>query len=484
MTSRQITWRIAGAGVLGLCMWAALSPAQQSLQSVDALTTVKAMTQVMGRPTDHSVALSVLGPDALEAYAEYGVKPGVYTGKTAVAKSGPRTPFELTMDKLTANTHYYYRLQYRQPGAAAFTPAAEYGFQTQRPAGSTYVFAVQADSHPERLQKMFDPELYARTMAEVSKEKADFFITLGDDFSIDTGNMASAPEKVAQVYINQRNFLGMGGVSMPVFLVNGNHEQAAMYLLNGTPNNPAVWAGNSRNRYYPNPAPDSFYTGDAEPVEHIGLLRDYYAFTWGDALFISIDPYWHSKVPVDNVLANNGAKRADLWDITHGEAQYRWLQKTLSESKAKYKFIFAHHVLGTGRGAVEIADGYEWGGKGKTGEWEFDKRRPGWEMPIHQMMVKYGVSIFFQGHDHLFVHQQKDGVVYQETPTPADPNYDNPNAAAYKTGEHYNAAGHIRVTISPQNAKVDYIRSWLPKDEVDGHKQGEVAFSYNVKPGK
>ena len=33
-----------------------------------------------------------------------------------------------------------------------------------------------------------------------------------------------------------------------------------------------------------------------------------------------------------------------MWDITHGDAQYQWLRKTLSESKAKYKFVFAHHA--------------------------------------------------------------------------------------------------------------------------------------------
>ncbi len=126
--------------------------------------------------------------------------------------------------------------------------------------------------------------------------------------------------------------------------------------MNGTPDSLAVWAGNARNRYYPLPAPDNFYTGDKEPVEFVGLLRDYYAWTWGDALFITLDPYWHSPVVVDNALGtgpgNGGRKTRDLWDITHGEAQYRWLQQTLAHSKARYKFIFAHHALGTGKVAL------------------------------------------------------------------------------------------------------------------------------------
>jgi Calcineurin-like phosphoesterase len=483
----QTKWRIGCGGVLCLCLWAALSGAQQGQQNVDQATKVSQLTQVLGRPTDRSIALNVLAPNDIEAYVEYGLRPGAYAAKSALVKSKGRTPFELTIDSLKPNAHYYYRLRYRELEKSTYAASKEYDFQTQRSAGSTFVFDVQADSHPERVVRMFDAVLYARTMASVRKDHPDFFISLGDDFSIDEFKDPVNAERVAQVYIDQRPYLGMEGTGAPIFLVNGNHEQAASYLLNGTPNSAAVWAGNSRNHYYPNPAPDRFYTGDPEPVEFIGLLRDYYAFTWGDALFITLDPYWHSKGPVGQLLQQgkgSGNKQGrDLWDITHGEAQYRWLKETLEKSNAKYKFVFAHHVLGTLRGGTDIADLYEWGGRNDKGEWEFDKRRPGWELPIHQLMAKYGVLIFFQGHDHLFVRQQKDGITYQETPTPADPNYANPNDDAYKGGDHYSAAGHLRVTISPEQAKVEYIRSWLAKDETAGHKQDEVAFSYAVKPG-
>lgn len=225
---------------------------------------------------------------------------------------------------------------------------------------------------------------------------------------------------VTERYALQRQFLGLVGDSAPLFLVNGNHEQAAQSNLNGTPNNVALWAQLARNRYYPQPAPDGFYTGDAQPVEHIGSLRDYYAWTWGDALFVVLDPYWHSSVPVDNALGGDG-KRSDMWDITLGDAQYQWFRNTLENSDARYKFVFAHHVNGTGRGGIELAGDYEWGGKGKNGAWEFTRMRPGWELPIHQLMAKTGVTIFFQGHDHLFDRQELDGVIYQTLPEPANP---------------------------------------------------------------
>ena len=92
-----------------------------------------------------------------------------------------------------------------------------------------------------------------------------------------------------------------------------------------------------------------------EPVEFIGQLRDYYALTWGDALFVVIDPYWHSPQTVDNQFGADRDQKSqrDLWNVTLGDAQYQWFKQTLETSTAKYKFVFTHHVLGTGRGGIE-----------------------------------------------------------------------------------------------------------------------------------
>jgi hypothetical protein len=144
--------------------------------------------------------------------------------------------------------------------------------------------------------------------------------------------------------------------------------------------------------------------------------------------------------------------------------------------------VFAHHVLGTGRGAVEMADLYEWGGKDRNGESQFAKYRPGWELPIHQLMVKTGVTVFFQGHDHLFARQEKDGVIYQEVPNPADATYQAFNREAYRSGDILPDSGHLRVTVAPDAVKVDYVRAWLPADETGDSRNGAVAFSYTARP--
>jgi hypothetical protein len=238
----------------------------------------------------------------------------------------------------------------------------------------------------------------------------------------------------------------------------------------------AVWAQNSRNAYYPQPAPDAFYSGDAKPVQYIGMLQDYYAFTWGDALFVVIDPYWHSPVPVDNVFGG-GAKAKDMWDITLGDDQYQWLKRTLETSTARFKFVFAHHVNGAGRGGVEVAGSFEWGNAAQLAT-----LRPGWPSTIQQLMASNHVSIFFQGHDHLFAHQVLDGVTYQTLPEPANPFYTTENEDAYLSGDKLPNSGRVRVTVSACQVTVEYVRSYLPQDETTAHKTGEIAYSYTVVP--
>lgn len=170
----------------------------------------------------------------------------------------------------------------------------------------------------------------------------------------------------------------------------------------------------------------------------------------------------------------------DQWKMTMGDAQYAWFKKTLEESKAKYKFVFEHHVLGNGRGGIELAGLYEWGGRNKRGVWEFDKMRSGWDLPIHQLMARNKVAIFFQGHDHLFARQELDGVVYQEVPVPADPTYQAFNSDAYLSGKVLPNSGYLNVTVSADQVKVDYVSSNLPKDEKQGQKNGQVSYSYTV----
>jgi hypothetical protein len=436
---------------------------------------------VLGSPTDRSIRANVFAPDQSgRVWLAYGTQPGVYPHQTAPQALRAGQPLEITLDGLAPATAYRYRLYFEPAGSGSAGASDEYRFRTARAPGEGFTFALQGDSHPERERSQFDAGLYSRTLLTAAADEPDFYIAMGDDFSVDTLDPKTVTQaQVVGRYTLQRPWLGLIGRTAPVYLVNGNHEQAARYLLDGTPDNVAVWAQNARNAHYAQPAPDAFYSGNAEQVPHIGLLRNHYAWHWGDALFVVIDPYWASPVAVDAPF-DGSTKRSNLWTVTHGDAQYQWLKTTLEWSRARFKFVFAHHVMGTGRGGIELAGLYEWGGANTSGSWGLGTQRPSWPQPIHQLMAAHKVSVFFQGHDHIWVRQQLDGVTYQTLSEPADPNYALYNADAFRSGDRLPNTGYTRVRVEPDSVRVEYVRTWLPKDEGPGKVSGAVAFGYTL----
>ncbi len=467
------------------------------------LAAVPKFTVILGQPTDRSITVNARADSAVELYYEYGVKAGTYTAQTQAA-TATADPYasgffvsQEVMSGLQADTLYYYRMQYRTGGTTGtFTPGAEYSFHTQRLPGSTFVFCVQGDSHPEREKSMFDPNLYIQTLTAVAKEHPDFYITNGDDFSVDTLPTPYTQAAVTGRYTLQLPYFDLLGRSSALFLGTGNHEETSLSNYNlpadgANSNQVPIWAQNARNLYYALPGPTdavtgSFYSGNTTNMPKIGLLRDYYAWQWGDALFVVIDPYWGSPAQVDTGLGGQSSttpKTPDKWAVTHGDVQYQWLKQTLEQSKAKWKFVFAHHVMGTGRGGIEIVDQYEWGGNNADGSWGFPAKRPTWPLPLHELLVANHATIFFQAHDHLFAHQQIDGMTYQSLPNPADNTYTAFNADAYTSGEVFANAGYTKVTVGPANVKVEYIREWLPQDQTPTQVSGTVQFAYTIPAG-
>jgi len=334
-------------------------------------------------------------------------------------------------------------------------------------------------------------------------------------------------------YLEQRlKYVNLMANSTSLFLVNGNHEQAHYANLGGIFNNAAVWSADARNKFYPNPTPTlaGFYTGDTESfaggvngfpgVGGDGLLRDYYAFTWGDALFVTIDPYWHAPFsPDSNLFDAVSASNEPAAQQTMGDAQYQWLKRTLEGSTAKYKFIFQHHILGNGRGAASMITTTEWGGASRSG-FNFATDRSTWAKPVHQLLVDTktpgGQTIVFTGHDHTFAREMVDGIVYQEVPNPSDNSYWAYNCSAYapvsvatfpttwkkSDGSAYGVydpgysivrpdTGFLQVTVSPTAVRVDYIRTFRATDlqldsnaasfdSLSGHVNGETDFSYSL----
>ena len=425
---------------------------------------------ILGMPTATSVTLSVLAYADAKAYVAFGTAKDELSLRTDVQELKKGLPQEIVLPKLKPDTQYYY--QVRDPSDKPLAGGEAIGtFHIQRPPGSVFVFTVQADSH---LDENTSTDLYRRTLANALADKPDFHIDLGDTFMTDKH---PGRDSAAKQYLAQRYYLGLVGQSAPVFLVLGNHDGEDSKLLRGGADSLAVWSNTMRKRYFPNPLPDGFYSGNSTKDPLAGLLQDYYAWEWGDALFVVLDPYWHSS----------GKRGDDCWGLTLGKDQYDWLKKTFEASKAKFKFVFIHQLVGgldkQGRGGAEAAPFGDWGGKNADGTDGFKEHRAGWEISIHQLLVRNHVSIVFHGHDHLFAKQDLDGIVYQEVPQPGFPGLGSPRAAAeygYKDGTILGGCGHLRVAVSESKAMVEYVRAVLPKDEDRSQKNGQVDCAYEV----
>ncbi len=433
--------------------------------------------ELLGRPTNNSISIKIVPDSAISYYYEYGTTSGVYPQKTSTIAATAGTPSTTVITGLTGNTKYFYRMQYSTDGGNSWLARPQLSFYTQRAKGSTFTFDVTTDSHVDIL--LGDDDTWEDTLNDVGKDNPDFLIDLGDTVAIrglNEGDVTGAEN----AYKNQLPFFNIVSGSSSIFLVPGNHEQQEAWHLDANPiaNSLSIIGVNAQKKFFLNPVPDgSFYTGDASTLASIAgdhLKEDYYAWTWGDALFVVISPFWYTETkPYVSDLGGGETDwvgSGDAWDWTLGKVQFDWLKETLEESTATYKFISMHQLVmdgsfpsqeDYGHGGANFAHLVEWGGYNEDGTtWGWDTERPGWGPdPIHQILVNNGVSAVFHGHDHQYAHEERDGIVYQSVPSGG---FDGNGFGEYVTGEGYtiralNNSGHLKVTVSPEETCVAYI---------------------------
>jgi len=449
-------------------------------------------TELLCRPTDNSVAVNVVADAPLQVYFKYGTESGVYPDQTGLISYAANEPIKVVIDVLTADTRYYYRMVYSEDDGTIWVERAEHSFHTQRLPGDTFTFTVTSDSHVNIL--LGNDTVWRQTLSNIASDiesdsPPDFHLDLGDTFAMDNiGSEAAA--RSAYLFQRSSNRIGLISHSAPIFIAPGNHEQEEGWHLddNGNPvNSLPVWGTNARKRYFPNPVPDDFYSGNTETYYALDgdqLHEDYYAWTWGDALFVVIDPFWYTTTKP--FFGNTGTGETsdtgsgDRWDWTIGDNQYTWLKETLENSNAKYKFLFMHQPTGGTddyiRGGAAAGTYCEWGGYNEEDgtTWGFTTRRPGWSEPIHQVLIDNDVSAVFHGHDHQYAYEMRDNIVYQELPSGG---FSGSGFNLYTTGVGYTikalpSPGHLRVTVAPSQATVDYVQT------------SGVAYSYNIDPNE
>jgi len=417
---------------------------------------------ILGRPTDTAVTVSVLSTEAAEVTVRYSSERDKAPGETEPCMIEAGGVADIELNDLRPDTAYRYEVQTQQD--AGTHPRKQVGgqFHTARPPGAPFTFTVTADSH---LDENTEPAIYEATLRNALADKPDFHVDLGDTFM--TGKRRDNPEAALPQYLAQRYYFGQLCHSAPLFLVLGNHDGEFGRRMDA--------ATRMRQAYFPNPQPNTFFTG--------GKAENYYAWTWGDALFVVLDPFRYSQRP-------RRGQDDDNWWFTLGRSQYDWLEETLTRSTARFKFVFIHHLVGgrdrQARGGAEVVPYYEWGGRDLDGKGVFDAKRPGWGLPIHALLVKHGVTAVFHGHDHFYAKQEVDGIVYQLVPQPGhrgDGSIREARNYGYLDGDLVPGSGHLRISVDMDSARVEFVRT--PSGaRSDGSARAHINCGYKIAGGR
>lgn len=304
----------------------------------------------------------------------------------------------------------------------------------------------------------------------------DLIVHLGD---AQIGESASSSETCATRHEVWRNFWAPVLKLGTVVFVLGNHEGEAGYQQNGGEAPRQMWDTYWRKQYLSLPASATYPEGgeggawdsaaDWRPtgtsddgvtwdyddpayiatyIEALGPeaytdLQNFYAFTWGNALFVVLDVFRYTEPGDPAVWLGGGSRTRPGPTWTLGLTQRAWLETVLSGSSAPYKFLLLHHLPG----GEQIHQPTKWYGRGSGANLtphvvDADATSPYyghvWDPEdwwLHQLCKTHGVTAVIKGHDHKFCHVVKETVHYVSAPTAAAPSLNTdgwnfPSAAA------------------------------------------------------
>ncbi len=417
--------------------------------------------------------------------------------------AGPLQALELPLSGLAPSSEYWYGVEYEsgaEPGIWRSLPAGR--LRTQKPPGEAFDLCIMADTHWADL--FFDFDLRTvwgynalACIAQVlSEDRSDFCIDLGD--CVHPNSVCSELDALRH-YVSYRRVMASLFARAPVYFACGNHEMEAGFFQHGddgmhsfspfgnhlTPYQYAQkWSTHARLTLIPNPRGDTYPEGgeggvDTDSSKDWGAgedpwndgerahLQNFYAWSWGDALFVVLDPFRYT-LPGAFVRPT----RPSQWSL--GETQRVWLTRTLSESTARWKFVIAHHLvggglIGTAGETIVSGQGLAYG-RGCA----IDAIRPGTEQAwIHSIMRAHGAQFFLYGHDHCFAHSEADGVHYLACGRPTHiERWFSRSGMQHSYGDVLRQGtdrpwmrqlltvlGYTRLRIRPESVEIDWIRT-------------------------
>jgi hypothetical protein len=390
------------------------------------------------RPTGDGVAIQALvasGGDPAQLTARVRPTGATAWGSPLVAEVPAIDLAQWNVEGLSPGLRYEYEIRGPSEGGRP-SPIYSGSAVTQRRAGDPFVFALLSDSHIGSnwaFSNQGDWCTLATVAEAVGRAAPDFVLNLGDmlDFH-DFGFNEPPPDAVytRRAYRNYRLLLGelLGHASH--FPVIGNWEGEDGWFAPEDLNR----SRQQRMLYMPGPLPTT-YPQSGSPAQ------DYYAFTWGDALFVVLNVMSYTPTPH---LLSVDAGAPDDWTL--GAEQFDWLSRTLAAARAKWRFLFIHHAVGGAAGDPENSDYGRGGGRAA---------HVGEQARVHQLMQDFGVQIFFYGHDHVFTDMTVDGIHYSEPGSAGAPWMFGAELTGYS--QSWLESGWARVAVSPDGVQVAFV---------------------------
>jgi 3',5'-cyclic AMP phosphodiesterase CpdA len=306
---------------------------------------------------------------------------------------------------------------------------------TQREPGQSFSFALISDTHIGAYLNFSNqgiPEVLQKVGAQIKNDQPDFIFNLGDIVDFHQYGFEPPPNESAlrAAYLNYRSLLADAIGLASHYQIIGNWDGE-----NGWFTGEEIAASRGqRHLYMPGPSSDTYPEGGSTE-------GGYYAFTWGDALFIVLNVQSY----ITNVLSLSNPD-GDPDDWTLGEEQLAWLKTTLESASSTWRFICIHHTVGGAAGTVSNSIYGRGGGRAaQVGE----------QATVHQLMIDYEVDVFFYGHDHVFTDMVVDDIHYTLPGSAGAPWL----FTEYETGydQYWGVSGWAKVDVSPNSVHVQFI---------------------------
>ncbi len=360
---------------------------------------------VAGRPVVFRLTLAHRSPFGTKATITVYVSKYDYTGfgeyspiGRLEADVGPNSEREVVFEWVPPSPGFY-RLRFEVSGGGYLNQVVYVSSPDREK--EAFVFAVLGDNRPAD-GVMPQPSVFKEIVREINLIHPDFAIIVGDIIYGYDSDVAGLKRQWADFLSVYNSF------EVPVFVAPGNHEMQT----SSTPE-----TGNP----------------DAQTLYVMNLGRLYYAFAYGNSLFIILD--------TDVV-----GRAAEI----SGE-QLEWLRRVLELSRNyAHTFVFMHRPIVSYEGADILNNHYE----------------------VLPLLLRYNVTAVFQGHNHVYYFEEVNGTLFYVTGGAGAPLYRTPE----KGGVHH----FLIVEVNGSKIEVKFVPPYALKVTAQD-KRVDVEYTFRKR---